>query len=93
MVRIINEPNLNEDVTAYGWDAKVTYRNQSDNGGEGKIIVTHSPEVGDEGIYQNFPAEVLSVGGGEIGIRYNNSPHNLGYEVLTFDITVIDIQG
>ncbi len=93
MVRIINEPNLNEEVEAYGWDAKVTYRNQSDNGGQGKIIVIHSPEVGEEGIYQNFPAEVLSVGGGEIEIRYNISPNALGNEVLTFDITVVDIQG
>jgi FKBP-type peptidyl-prolyl cis-trans isomerase 2 len=93
LVRIQHEPDLNQEVTAYGWDAHVTYKNQSDNGGEGRIIVTHSPEVGDEGIYLDFPAEVQSVEGGEIGIRYNNSPHNLGNEVLTFDITLIDIQG
>jgi FKBP-type peptidyl-prolyl cis-trans isomerase 2 len=93
IVRIIHEPDLDQIVSSYGWDSKVTYKNQSDNGGQGKIIVNHMPQAGDEGIYLGFPAEVLSVEGGEIDLRYNDSTADLANEVLTFDITVVEIQG
>jgi FKBP-type peptidyl-prolyl cis-trans isomerase 2 len=93
IVRVIHLPILNQIVTPYGWDTEVIYKNQSDNDGEGLIRVKHTSEVGMEVIYQKYPAEVLSVGEDEIGIRYNNSPHDLANEILIFDITLVDIVG
>jgi peptidylprolyl isomerase len=93
IVKIINEPNLNQIVTPYGWNTKVTYKNQSDNGGEGRIIVKHTAQSGMEAEYQGFPAEVISVDQDLINIRYNDSPNELANEILTFDITLIEIQG
>jgi FKBP-type peptidyl-prolyl cis-trans isomerase 2 len=93
IVRIINEPRLNQKVAPYGWDTEVIYKNQSDNDGEGLIIVRNDPEEGMEAVYQNFPAEVLTVGDDEIGIRYNNSPHELANELMIFELTLVDIVG
>lgn len=93
IVRIINEPNLNQIVSPYGWTTKVTYKNQSDNGGEGKIIVTHTAQSGMEAEYLGFPAEVISIEQDQINIKYNNSPNDLANEILTFDITLVEIQG
>lgn len=92
MVKIIHEPDLNQIITAYGWESKVIYKNQSDNGGEGKIIITHMTEAGEEGTYLGYPAEVLASDGSEIEIRYNDSTQDLANEVLTFDITLVEIQ-
>ena len=92
VVKITNEPDLNQIITPYGWESKVTYMNQSDDEGKGRIIVTHMPQTGDEGIYLGFPAEVLSVESDIIKFRYNESTQDLANEVLTFDITLVDIQ-
>jgi FKBP-type peptidyl-prolyl cis-trans isomerase 2 len=93
VVRIINEPNLNQIVTPYGWTTKVTYKNQSDNGGEGRIMMTHTAQSGMDAEYLGFPAEVLSVDQDQIHIKYNDSPHDLANEVLSFELTMVEILG
>jgi FKBP-type peptidyl-prolyl cis-trans isomerase 2 len=92
-VRLLNEPYLNEVIAPYGWTSKVTYKNQSDFGGEGRIIISHEPQSGEEAVYLGFPAIVDSVAGDQINIRYNDSTHDLGNEVLIFDIALVAIQG
>jgi FKBP-type peptidyl-prolyl cis-trans isomerase 2 len=92
LVSIINEPNLNQIVNPYGWETKVTYKNQSDNDGEGRIIVKHTAQSGMEAEFEGFPAEVISVEEDQIHLKVNNSPHELANEILTFDITLIEIQ-
>lgn len=91
IVRIINEPYLNEIVNPYGWDTEVIYKNQSDNGGEGSILIKHHVEVGTQGVYQNHSAEVKSIENGQFKLDYNVSPHDLGNEIMIFDITLKDI--
>ncbi len=91
LVRIINEPNLHETISPYGWDSEVVYKNRSDNGGAGRILVEHDAQVGMQAIYEGYDAEVISVENEQIELRYNRSYHNLGHEVLIFDITVIEI--
>jgi FKBP-type peptidyl-prolyl cis-trans isomerase len=93
VVKITNEPYLDQVIIPYGWKSRVSYRNHSDNGGEGRIVVTHMPQDGDEGEYLGYPAEVLSVGSDTIEIKFNDSPHNLANEILIFDITLVDIKG
>lgn len=93
VVRLINEPNINEIITPYGWTSKVTYKNQGDLGGEGRIIVTHEPEEGDEGEYLSYPAIVDKVEGDIFYFRYNDSSHDLGRRTLIFDITLESIKG
>ena len=47
-VTIYNMPTLDEIYTSlYGFESQVTYINQSDNDGQGKIIVKHTPSTGD----------------------------------------------
>jgi FKBP-type peptidyl-prolyl cis-trans isomerase 2 len=91
IVEIQNEPDINETVDPYLWESKVIYKNQSDNGGEGRILVRHYAQAGTEAIYLGYDAEVLSFGDGKILIEYNKSSHNLGNKILIFDITLIKI--
>lgn len=91
VVRIFNEPLLNQMISSYGWDSEVVYKNQSDNGGEGRILVKHNVEVGTQGVYQNRSAEVKAIEGDIIKLEYNISSHPLGDEILIFDIKLIDI--
>ncbi len=91
LVRILNQPRVNQITTPYGWDTEVTYKNQSDNGGEGRIIVEHDVEVGMQGVYRNHSAMVNGVEDGQITIEYNSSSHELAEEILIFDITLVDI--
>lgn len=91
VVRIFNEPLLNQMINPYGWDSEVIYKNQSDNGGEGRILVRHDVEVGTKGTYQNRSAEVKGIEGDTIKLEYNISPHRLGDETLIFDIKLMDI--
>ncbi len=91
VVRIFNEPHLNQTISPYGWDSEVIYKNQSDNGGEGRILVRHDVEVGTKGIYQNRSAEVKVVEDDMIKLEYNISPLPLGDETLIFDIKLVDI--
>jgi FKBP-type peptidyl-prolyl cis-trans isomerase 2 len=91
VVRIKNEPNLHEHITPYGWDSEVIYKNQSDNGGEGRILVEHDAQVGMKAVYDGWDAEVISIENDQIKLEYNKSYHNLGHEVLTFNITLIEI--
>ncbi|UCE38153.1 MAG: FKBP-type peptidyl-prolyl cis-trans isomerase [Thermoplasmata archaeon] len=86
-----NEPYINQIVTSYGWDSKVIYKNQSDNGGKGSIHVEHHTQKGAEGIYENHSAIVKTIEDDQIKLEYNVSTHNLGNEILIFDITLIDI--
>jgi FKBP-type peptidyl-prolyl cis-trans isomerase 2 len=47
-VTIFNMPILNQDITSlYGFESEVTYIQQSDNQGLGKIVVRHNPSTGD----------------------------------------------
>lgn len=91
VVRIFNEPLLNQMINPYGWDSEIIYKNQSDNGGEGRILVRHDVEVGTKGIYQNRSAEVKAIEDDTISLEYNISSHRLGDEILIFDIKLIDI--
>jgi hypothetical protein len=91
VVRIVNEPILHQIINAYGWNSEVIYKNQSDNGGEGKILVEHFAEVGMKAVYLNRSAEVLAIEDNQIKLEYNTSPHHLGDEILNFDITLVDI--
>ncbi|UCE73760.1 MAG: FKBP-type peptidyl-prolyl cis-trans isomerase [Methanomassiliicoccales archaeon] len=91
VVRILNEPYLNQIVTPYGWDTEIVYKNRSDNGGEGRIRVKHYAQNGMQTQYQNFPAEVLTVDEEQIKIKYNKGSHELATEILIFDITLLDI--
>lgn len=91
VVRIFNEPLLNQMINPYGWNSEVIYKNQSDNGGEGRILVRHDVEVGTKGIYENRSAEVKAIEEGIINLEYNVSSHRLGEETLIFDIKLVDI--
>lgn len=91
VIRIVNEPYLNESVSPYGWDSKIIYKNQSDNGGEGRILVRNYAEVGMRAVYQNRSAEVKGIENDQIKLRYNTSTHPLGDEILVFDITLMDV--
>ncbi len=91
VVRILNEPYLNQTINPYGWDSEVIYKNQSDNGGEGRILVRHHVGVGMQGVYQNRSAEVKAIEEDQIKLEYNISSHELGDLDLIFDITLIDI--
>jgi FKBP-type peptidyl-prolyl cis-trans isomerase 2 len=91
VVRILNEPYLHRIINAYGWDSEVTYKNQSDNGGEGRILVEHYAEAGMQAVYLNRSAEVIAIEDDQIKLEYNISPHYLGNEILNFDITLVDI--
>jgi FKBP-type peptidyl-prolyl cis-trans isomerase 2 len=93
IVRIKNEPYLHQMISPYGWNSEVTYKNQSDNDGEGKIVITHHAQSEMEAVYQDFPAEVVSVEGDHINIIFNNSPHDFANLILSFDITLNNIQG
>jgi FKBP-type peptidyl-prolyl cis-trans isomerase 2 len=91
VVRLINEPHLNETSNPYRWESKVIYKNQSDHGGEGLILVKHDAHVGDRAIYKGFDADVTDVGDGQISLFYNKSGDPLGIQVLLFDITLLKI--
>ncbi len=91
VVIIFNEPLLNQTISPYGWDSEVIYKNQSDNGGEGRILVRHDVEVGTKGIYQNRSAEVKEIEEDTIKLEYNISSDPLGDEILIFDIKLVDI--
>ncbi len=91
IIRITNEPYLNQEISPYGWESEVIYKNQSDNDGEGRILVKHDAESGMEAVYQGYEGVVMSVDDDEIILRYNHSGHTLGHENLIFDIKLLDI--
>ena len=91
VVRMINEPYLNQTVNPFGWDSEVIYKNQSDDGGDGRILVRHYAQAGMTANYFGYDAEVISVEDNQIKLKYNQSTHPLGNEDLIFDITLIEI--
>jgi peptidyl-prolyl cis-trans isomerase B (cyclophilin B) len=93
IVIIRNEPKLNQSLSPYGWSSQVIYKNQSDNGGLGNILVQHNPQEGMDAFYLNQSAIVKQIVDGEIHLEYNISTHELANEVLIFDITLVDILG
>lgn len=93
IIIIRNEPNLDQSLSPYGWSSQVIYKNQSDNGGLGRILVQHDPQVGMDAIYLNQSAYVKAIEDDEIHLEYNISTHNLANDVLIFDITLMDILG
>jgi FKBP-type peptidyl-prolyl cis-trans isomerase 2 len=93
IVIIRNEPKLNHSLSPYGWSSEVIYKNQSDNGGLGKILVQHDPAEGMDATYLNQSAIVKQIVDGEIRLEYNISTHELANDVLIFDITLMDILG
>lgn len=92
IVKILNEPYVSEIVTPYGWRSEVTYKNQSDDGGTGRILVEHHPELNMDAEYQNYQARVIDLDDEKIKIEYNISSHDLGDENLIFDITLVKIE-
>ncbi len=92
IVKILNEPDVSETVTPYGWMSEVIYKNQSDDGGIGRILVEHHTELNMEAEYQNYPAKVTDLDDEKIKIEYNISSHDLGDETLIFDITLVKIE-
>jgi hypothetical protein len=88
IIRMFNEPELNQSISPFGWSSEVTYKNRSDNDGEGLILVKHEATAGMKAIYLGLDAEVKSVEEGQIHLKYNSSSHSLGHEVLIFDITL-----
>ncbi len=93
IVIIRNEPKLSQSLSPYGWSSEVIYRNQSDNGGLGKILIQHDPEVGMDAIYLNQSAIVKIIVDDEIHLEYNISTHELANDVLIFEMTLVDILG
>jgi FKBP-type peptidyl-prolyl cis-trans isomerase 2 len=93
IVIIRNEPFLGQSMTPYGWSSQVIYKNQSDNGGLGKILVQHDPQVGMDATYLNQTAYVKAIEDDEIHLEYNVSTHELANDVLIFEITLVDILG
>jgi FKBP-type peptidyl-prolyl cis-trans isomerase 2 len=93
IVIIRNEPTLDQSLSPYGWSSQVIYKNQSDNGGLGKILVEHDPVVGMDAIYLNQSAYVKAIEDDQIKLEYNISTHELANDVLIFDITLVDILG
>jgi hypothetical protein len=91
VVRLINEPHLNETSSPYNWESMVIYKNQSDHGGEGRILVQHDTQVGHRAIYKGFDADVTAIEDGQITLFYNRSGDPLGTQILLFDITLIKI--
>ena len=91
VVRLVNEPRLNETINPYKWESEVIYKNQSDLGGEGRILVRHYAEVGNRVIYNGFTADVVDIDEGQIKLFINKSSNPLGLEILMFDITLIKI--
>ncbi|UCG70300.1 MAG: FKBP-type peptidyl-prolyl cis-trans isomerase [Thermoplasmata archaeon] len=91
VVKILNEPDLNQMIVSYGWESEVIYKNRSDRGGDGRILIEHHVEVGTKGIYQNHSAEVIGIEGDQFDLEFNKSLSPLAEEVLTFDITLIEI--
>jgi len=91
VVRIANEPHLNETSTPYKWVSEVIYKNQSDHGGLGRILVRHHTEVGYRSIYEGSLADVVAIEDGQIKLFVNKSTNPLGVEILIFDITLIKI--
>lgn len=87
-VTIINGPDLDQKIEPYGWESEVIYKNQSDNDGEGLILVEHNAQSGMKAEYLGYDAEVKSVEEDKIHLKYNVSPHNLGTKILIFDITL-----
>jgi hypothetical protein len=92
VVRLVNEPHLNEALNSYMWESEVIYKNQSDLGGEGRILVRHYAEVGDRGIFEGGQADVVTVEDGQIKLFVNKSSNPLGLKILIFDITLIKIE-
>lgn len=91
VVRMTNEPRLNETVNPYKWKSEVIYKNQSDLGGKGRILVRHYAEEGESAIYNGFNAKVTDIEDGQIKLSFNTSTHPLGIEIIIFDITLIEI--
>ncbi len=91
VVRLVNEPHLNEAVNSYKWESEVIYKNQSDLGGKGRILVRHYAEVGDRGRFGGFQADVVAIEDGQIKLFINKSSNPLGLQILIFDITLIKI--
>lgn len=91
VVRITHEPNLNQIISPYGWESEVIYKNQSDNGGEGSIIVEHHAQAGAKAIYRGFDGSVISVENNQIKLDYNVNTELLGSQDIIFDITLIKI--
>jgi hypothetical protein len=73
------------------WESKVIYKNQSDNGGVGRILVQHDAHVGVKGVYKGFNADVTAIENDQITLFYNKSRNPLGAQILLFDITLLEI--
>lgn len=91
VIKILHEPFLNQIVSPHGWESEVIYKNRSDLGGDGRILVEHDVDVGTQGIYQNHSAEVMEIEGEQFKLEYNIGTHPFANEVLIFDITLIEI--
>jgi FKBP-type peptidyl-prolyl cis-trans isomerase 2 len=92
IVRILNEPYLSQSLDPYGWNSEVIYKNRSDDGGIGRILVEHNPQLNMDATYQNYKARVKDIDDGIIHLEYNISNHDLGDKILIFDITLVRIE-